>query len=130
MPYTAAAVEQAMKTQEVILRALSGRQSWLQVADILGLSPRTVRRLRWKFQYRGAQGLLDRRRHMPSPRRVPLPELQRILRLYRHRYLGFNVRHFYQIAQRDHGVQISYTRVKSALQGAGSGAPGSGPPRR
>jgi len=26
------------KVQEVILRALSGRQSWLQVADVLGVS--------------------------------------------------------------------------------------------
>jgi hypothetical protein len=33
MIYTRAAVERAMKVQEVILRALSGRQSWLQVAD-------------------------------------------------------------------------------------------------
>jgi hypothetical protein len=47
MTYSPAAVERAMKVQEAILRALSGRQSWLQVADILGVSPRTVRRLRW-----------------------------------------------------------------------------------
>ena len=37
MTYTRAAVERAMKVQEVILRALSGRQSWLQVADVLGV---------------------------------------------------------------------------------------------
>ena len=44
--YTQAAVEWAMKVQDVILRALSGELSWIQVADILGLSARTVRRLR------------------------------------------------------------------------------------
>ena len=44
--YTQAAVEWAMKVQGVILRALSGELSWIQVADILGLSARTVRRLR------------------------------------------------------------------------------------
>ena len=47
MAYTLKAVEWAMRIQEVILRALSGQQTWLQAADVLGLSPRTVRRLRW-----------------------------------------------------------------------------------
>ena len=124
MTYTRAAVEQAMKVQEVIWRALSGRQSWLQVADVLGVSPRTVRRLRLRYQHVGYDGLFDRRRR-PSPRAVPLPEVQRVLRLYRDRYghhdwhPGFNVRHYYQIAQREHGVQLSYTFVKQALQTAG-----------
>jgi transposase len=125
MTYARAAVERAMKVQEVILRALSGRQSWLQVADVLGLSPRTVRRLRLRYQHVGYDGLFDHRRRRPSPRAVPLPEVQRLLALYRDRYgprdghPGFNVRHFYQIAQREHGVRLSYSFVKRALQAAG-----------
>jgi transposase len=119
MTYTRAAVERAMKVQEVILRALGGRQTWLQVADVLGVSARTVRRLRLRYQHEGADGLLDRRRRVPSAHRVPIEELQRVLRLYRERYLGFNVRHFHQIAVREHGVTMSYTWVKTALQGAG-----------
>jgi winged helix-turn helix protein len=71
MTYTRAVVERAMKVQEVILRALSGRQSWLQVADVLGVSPRTVRRLRLRYQKLGYSGLFDRRRRC-SPRAVPL----------------------------------------------------------
>src|SRR5262245_8309492 len=121
MTYTQAAVERAMKVQAAILRALSGRQSWLQIADVLGVSARTVRRLRLRYQRYGYDGLLDRRRRVPSARRVALEELQRLLRLYRERYLGFNVRHFYQLAVREHGVTISYTLVKRALQG---GRPG------
>jgi transposase len=125
MTYARAAVERAMKVQEVILRALSGRQSWLQVADVLGLSPRTVRRLRLRYQHVGYDGLFDHRRRRPSPRAVPLPEVQRLLALYRDRYgprdghPGFNVRHFDQIAQREHGVRLSYSFVKRALQAAG-----------
>jgi transposase len=124
MTYTRAAVERAMKVQEVILRALSGRQSWLQVADILGVSPRTVRRLRWRYQRAGYDGLFDHRRHR-SPRAVPLGEVQRILRLYRERYgpraghPGYNVRHFCDVARRDHHVTLSYSFIKQALQGAG-----------
>lgn len=119
MPYPEAAVERAMKVQDVILRALSGRQSWLQVADVLQVSARTVRRLRRRYEAAGYDGLLDRRRRVPSRRRAPLAEVQRILRLYRERYDGFNVRHFHQIARREHGVTLSYTLVKAALQGAG-----------
>jgi len=39
MFYAAAAVERAMKIQQVIVRALSGAITWLQAADILGLDP-------------------------------------------------------------------------------------------
>jgi hypothetical protein len=46
MLYAAAAVERAMKIQQVIVRALSGAITWLQAADILGLDPRSVRRRR------------------------------------------------------------------------------------
>ena len=74
-----AAVERAMKVQEVILRALSGRQSWLQVADVLGVSARTVRRLRWRYEHYGYDGLLDHRRRQPSRRAAPLAEVQRVL---------------------------------------------------
>jgi helix-turn-helix protein len=77
MAYTRAAVERAMKVQEAMLRALSGRQSWLQVADVLGVSPRTVRRLRWRYERYGYDGLLDHRRRRPSARAVPVAEVQR-----------------------------------------------------
>jgi hypothetical protein len=36
MVLAAAAVERAMKLQEVLMRALSGTLTWLQAADILG----------------------------------------------------------------------------------------------
>jgi len=125
MTYPGAAVERAMKVQDVILRALSGRQSWLQVADVLGVSARTVRRLRLRYEQVGYDGLFDHRRRRPSVRAVPLAEVQRILQLYRDRYgprdglPGFNVRHFYQKLRQAHAVTASYTFVRQALQGAG-----------
>ena len=124
MTYSAGAVERAMTIHQALLHALHGRQTWLQVADVIGLSPRTVRRWRARLEQHRVPGLLDRRRRTPSPRRVPLGELQRVLRLYRERYQGFNVRHFHQLARRDHGVTFSYTLVKTALQGAGLVAKG------
>lgn len=119
MPFTPEAGERAMRVHEVILRGLSGELTWLQVADILGRSPRSIRRLRWRFEHRGYEGLYDGRRVKPSPRRAPVAEVERILRLYRERYRGFNGRHFYQIARREHAVGLSYTFVKRLLQHAG-----------
>jgi len=119
MPYSPGAVERAMKVHEVITRALAGPLSWIQAAEILGRSPRSIRRLRWRLQHRGYDGLFDRRRQTPSPKRAPVAEVQRLLALYRDRYQGFNVRHFHQLARRQHGVRFCYAFVKKALQSAG-----------
>jgi len=119
MAYPRSVVERAMKVQEVILRALAGQLTWIQAAEILGCSPRTIRRLRWRWEHIGYDGLFDRRRHRPSPKRAPVAEVQRVLRLYRERYQGFNVRHFHQLARREHGVRFCYAFVKKALQTAG-----------
>jgi len=119
MAYPPGAVERAMKAHEVIMRALSGQLTWIQAAEILGRSPRSIRRLRWLLQHRGYDGLFDRRRRTPSPKRAPVAEVQRLLALYRERYQGFNVRHFHQLARRQHGVRFCYAFVKKALQSAG-----------
>lgn len=118
MVLVAAAVERAMKRQEVIMRALSGTLTWLQAADILGMEPRSLRRWRARFEAGGAVALYDRRQ-LPSPRKAPALEVQRLLRLYRARFAGWNVRHFYRFARRDHGVTLSYSFVRLALQEAG-----------
>jgi transposase len=119
MGYSDGAVERAMKIQEVILKALSGEIHWFQAAEILGFSTRTMRRYRAGLEKWGYEGLFDHRRRTPSPRSVPLEEVKRILGLYRERYRGWNVRHFYQTVCRERGVKVSYTFVKQALQGAG-----------
>lgn len=118
MLWLAAAVERAMKRQEVILRALSGALTWLQAADILGIAPRSLRRWRARYEADQMVGLYDRRQ-LPSPRKAPVAEVQRILRLYRDTYRDFNVRHFHHLVRRDHGVTLSYSFVRLALQEAG-----------
>lgn len=119
MSYSDAAWERAMTVQEVILKALSGELHWFRAADILGWSPRTLRRWRERYETHGYIGLMDKRRQSPSVRRVAAPEVARLLRLYRERYRGFNVRHFHQVATREHGVTVSYSFLKQTLQAAG-----------
>ena len=119
MGYPDAAWARAMKVQDVILRALSGEIHWFRAAEIIGISPRTLRRLRQRYERWGYEGLIDKRHQRPSQRRVPLAEVERVVRIYRERYRGFNVRHFHEIARREHAVGLSYSFVKQALQGAG-----------
>jgi hypothetical protein len=119
MEFPAAAVERAMTYQQVIMRALAGTWTWLKAADVLGIHPRSLRRWRARYERDPVLGLLDRRRRRPSHRTAPRGEVQRVLQLYRGRYQGFNVRHFLHVARREHGVTLSYTFVKLALQAAG-----------
>lgn len=118
MGYLPAAWEQGMRMQDVILRAMSGELHWFQAAEILQMTPRNLRRWRERYARWGYNGLVDKRR-CPSKHRVPLTELERVLRLYRERYAGFNGRHFHEIVRREHGVTLSYSSVKQALQQAG-----------
>ena len=117
--YPPTAVERAMKVQEVILRAPAKRITWWQAAEILGICDRSMRRWRGRYEQHGYDGLFDRRRGRPSPKRVPLETVEEVLRLYQERYHDFNVRHFHEKLSAEHEIKLSYTWVKQALQGAG-----------
>jgi transposase len=117
--YSKAAVERAMKVQEVILRAMAKKISWWQAAEIIGISERQMRRWRQRYEEFGYDGLFDRRRGKPSPKRVPLATVEQVLGLYREKYFDLNVCHFHEKLREQHGIQLSYTWVKLALQGAG-----------
>src|SRR5512143_3348416 len=119
MLFPPSALERAMKVKEVIFRAMAGEYTWLQAAEILGMNPRSLRRWRQRMELYGYAGLIDMRRGIPSPRRAPVAEIERIVRLYRDVYRGYNARHFYQTVKREHGVRLSYTYVRQILQGAG-----------
>src|SRR2546428_4910889 len=117
--YPEGAWERAMKIQEVILRAVAKKITWWQAAEIIGISDRSLRRWRWRYEQYGYDGLFDRRRGQPSPKRVPLKTVEEVLRLYQEQYPDFNVRHFHEKLREEHGIGLSYTWVKLALQGAG-----------
>src|SRR5437764_10255175 len=117
--YSKAAVERAMKIQEVILRALAKKITWWQAAEIIGISDRQMRRMHERYEEFGYDGLFDRRRGKPSPKRVPLATVQQVLGLYREQYFDLNVRHFHQKLGEEHAIELSYSWVKAALQGSG-----------
>ena len=112
-------VERMMKLQDVLLKAMAKKISWLSAAEIIGVTPRTMRRWRERLEERSYDGLGDRRKGKPSQRRVPLAVCERVLELYQARYYDFNGKHFHEKLGEEQGMALSYTWVKQALQGAG-----------
>jgi transposase len=117
--YSRAAMERAMKVQEVMLQAMAKKITWYQAAEIMGISDRHMRRWRERYEEGGFRGLFDRRRGKPSPKRVPMAVLERVLELYREKYFDFNLRHFHEKLASEHQIELSYSWVKGVLQGAG-----------
>jgi transposase len=112
-------MERAMKVQDVMLQAMAKKITWWQAAEILGISDRHMRRIRERYQEDGYNGLLDRRRGKPSRRRVPVATVEKVFALYREKYFDLNVQHFHEKLRAEHGMGLSYSWVKQALQGAG-----------
>ena len=108
-----------MKREEILLRAYGRKISWIEAAEILGMSCRHLRRLREAYDKWGFDGLHDGRVGRESPRRKPVAVVEEVLRLYRDEYFDFNVRHFHEKLVERHQMTVSYTWVKSLLQGAG-----------
>ena len=108
-----------MKLQDVILKAMAKKISWLAAAEIAGVSDRTMRRLRERYQEFGYTGLFDQRRGRRSIHRIPMQTAELVLGLYRERYFDLSVRHFHEKLAAEHDLEMSYSWVKQALQGAG-----------
>ena len=87
-----------------------------EAAYILGVSDRTFRRYINRYEDSGLEGLFDRRLSQESMRKAPVDEVFKLVELYRKRYFGFTVKHFYSWYRRAHGGSRSYTWVKNTLQ--------------
>ena len=88
-----------MKVHEVIMRAMSKEIAWFQAAEIIVISPRQMQYWKNRWEKHGYEGLLDRRRGQPSPKRIAVPVLEQMVRLYREQYFDFNVRYFHGLVE-------------------------------
>jgi transposase len=90
-----------------------------EAARLLGVHERTFRRYINRYEEEGLAGLADKRMSQVSHRRAPVDEVVRLEAVYRERYDGWNVKHFFRFYQTRHGGERSYTWVKNQLQAAG-----------
>lgn len=116
-----------MRFEELLERWHSGRLSHAEAASALGVSERTLRRWRDRYEEDGADGLVDRRVGQPSPKRAPADELERMRALYQQHYQGFTIKHFHEKLEKRHGYKLGYTTTRLYLQKTGAVPPA---PRR
>src|SRR5690349_8789642 len=112
-------MERMMKVQDVLLKAMAKKITWWAAAEIIGVTDRTMRRWRERLEEGGYAGLADRRKGKPSAKRIPLATVEKVLGLYQETYYDLNMRHFHEKLQEEHDIDLSYTWVQKALQGAG-----------
>ena len=108
-----------MKFEEVYGRTRSRLLSQAEAAEVLGVSERTFRRWRDRFEAEGAEGLYDRRLGRVSARRAPVDEVVRVLELFDTRYWDFTAKHFHEKLVAEHDCERSYNWVRLTLQARG-----------
>ncbi len=55
-----------MTRNEVMMRAIAGKLTWLQAADICGITARQMRRMKQRYEAFGYDGLVDGRGGKPA----------------------------------------------------------------
>lgn len=121
-----------MTRAQVVLKAIQGEITWIQAAQIVGVSDRQMRRIKTRYERQGFDGIRDYRRGKPRRKRIPIRTIQRICKLKRERYPDFSVKHFHEKVTETEKVTISYSWTLLVLQEAGivKKAPGRGQYRR
>ena len=107
------------KFDDVLGRFEAKRLSAMDAAELLGMSERTFRRYRRRYEEDGLEGLFDRRLGKASSRRVPVDRVAWVLEQYRSRHMGWTVKHFHDHLRARHGFALSYSWTKTTLQHAG-----------
>ena len=113
-----------MRFEDVYERWYVKRLRQEEAAQLLGVCERTFRRYIDRYEEAGLEGLIDKRMDEVSHRKAPVDEVVRLEALYKERYDGWNVQHFYGRYQREHKGERCYTWVKNRLQSAGLVAKG------
>ncbi len=108
-----------MKFEEIYGRTHRGGLSQAEAAEVLGVSERTFRRWRDRYQADGAEGLYDRRLGRVSARRAAVDEVTALLALFDTRYWDFTAKHFHEKLVADHAFKRSYNWVRLSLQAHG-----------
>ena len=109
----------AVTRKEVMVRAITKELTWIQAAEICGITARQMRRLKLRYEQYGYDGLVDGRGGKTRRKRIPLATIEELCELRRAKYAEFSVQHFWEKATEVHGLAISYTWAKLALQAAG-----------
>lgn len=88
------------------------------VAELVGLSERQVYRLKVRFRKWGEQGLAHGNRGRPCRRKLGDKMRERVIRLRKEKYVGFNDHHFTEKLSEVEGISVSRETVRQWLRQA------------
>lgn len=107
-----------------VLTLLEGKRiTPAQAAEVLGLTPRQVRRLRVGLRTEGPAALVHGNRGRPAPNQVPEALRTQIVALARGRYAGLNDHHLTEKLTTIEGLAVSRATVQRVLRAAGVASP-------
>jgi transposase len=107
----------------VLTKLLCGELSVHEVAMFLGLSERSVWRLRSRFAREGPAALVHGNRGRASSRRIDETTRARVLALARTRYAGVNDTHLAELLAEREGIDLSRVTLRRILRAAGLPSP-------
>jgi transposase len=107
------------KFKDVFGRWTKKQLSGSDAAEILGMSERSFRRYRHRYEEEGEGGLSDKRLGKASAKGVPADRVAWMLDQYRTHYRGWSVKHFHEHLQKRYRFHWGYTWTKTQLQAAG-----------
>jgi transposase len=101
---------------------VEGRETVGRAAELLGISPRHVKRLRRKMKEHGEAGLLHGNRGKRPWNKTVSDKIQQVLALVRQRYEGLNDSHLTEKLQEKEKIALSRSTVRIILRQAGIAA--------
>jgi transposase len=107
----------------VLTKVIAGEVEAIEAAELLGLSVRSVWRLKGRFITEGPAGLVHGNRGRVSPRRIDEATREQVRELAQGRYDGANDSHLAELLAEAEGIVISRVSVRRILRGAGIASP-------
>jgi len=108
-----------MKFDDIYRLKTESKISVEEGARLLGIHERTLRRWVCRYEEEGEVGLLDRRLRRKANNAATDEEIVDVVELYRRKYSGFNMSHFYDKYRELEGGGRSYNWVRNCLQTCG-----------
>jgi transposase len=107
----------------VIASCVKGDLACARAAELLDLTPRQIKRLKARYRHGSAAALAHASRGRPSHRRLPDAVRERIVRLARTTYAGFNDHHLCEKLVEREGFSLSRETLRRLLRKQGLGPP-------
>lgn len=86
-----------------------------QAAQSLDYSVRHVRRMLSSYRKNGIPALIHHSRNVPSPKKTPQKEIDAIIHLYQHKYIGFRPTHFAEMLAEQENIHRSKETIRQLL---------------